>query len=124
MTTLVRLWNLPSRWNSKAPPEALNGIGQFAQDHEVEFGQAFGDLSGFSCSRALASPIVEKKRAFRWRCSMARMPSVVAAWVLPVPGPPIRTMFWAPSMNSHLCSWRTVASLNSLVAKSKPERSF
>ena len=52
------------------------------------------------------------------------LPKAVSAWVLPVPGPPVSTTFWAPSMNSHLCNWRNVASLISLAMKSKPERSL
>ena len=44
-------------------------VSELVQDHEVELGQAFGNLAcftlGLSCSRALTSSMVEKKRTLR-----------------------------------------------------------
>src|SRR5690554_3455144 len=51
---------------------------------------------------------------------MAWMPSAVATWVFPVPGPPISTMFSALPMNSQRCSWRTIASFTSLAHDGTP----
>ena len=66
---------------------------------------------------------VERNRTrCRW-CWMACTAIAVARRVLPVPGPPTSTTFWASSRNWHRCNDFTRASSTVLCSKSKPVRS-
>ena len=74
-------------------------IAEFIRDHEVEFGQAFRDLPGLARGLCLLKGIdrfVGGEEADLAAVMLARTPMAVATWVLPVPGPPVRTRFPGP----------------------------
>ena len=72
----------------------------------------------FEAAIPILSQLLKAELAEREVRSIACMPRAVATCVLPVPGPPIRTTFCAPSRNSQRCNVRTVASLISETSRS------
>ena len=128
--------------------ELIRGINSLRT--EIELGQAFGKLPSFALGLFLfkrvdqfdgreeadfatmmfdrlhakghAKGVLPAQRRHGF-CPFQGLPLSCIAAQYPA-GQRISTAFCAPSMNSQRCSARTVASLISLKAKSKPERSL
>lgn len=77
----------------------------------------------FSSSSALTNSMVEKNRTRLPCLRSASTPMAVARCVLPVPGPPISTMFCAAFTKAHWCKSRTKVSSTFAAWKSNPAKS-